>query len=394
MLARALLCVAFLAQLTDCLRPPKYVWPLGNTTVHREVMSGRDAHLPANDQCFVFSDGYPDFPYRALTLTGEDGSFVDFYMRGKSDLNDLAVSMWVFPIGEPEGTIINYMCETGNVIKIAVLESLLFVSFWDEYGVSVGATAVPELLVADAWNHLVISREYESGRIKVFHNGGLVDDIDDDFPNKIPLPGKGSMRLGSSQKDKGDTRFKGRFACFQFYMTTPTEAEVKASKDFCKPDKWKIIPEITLETRTIDGVEKGCVTDYVEPSEMGNAEPKECEVMDMACLVSGLNWNWVLRKNNWKASSRDTAYFHRIAKDQIPTASDNSILGDFFATDKKVCTRACLRVKGCRAFSATPLQPGEVEGESAANATTRCALYKKILEATQDKPGAVYFSLR
>ncbi|GFS21948.1 hypothetical protein ElyMa_005096000 [Elysia marginata] len=154
-------------QQSICVKGPKYVWPLGNTTVHREIMSGRDAHLPANDQCFVFSDGYPGFPYKALTLTGEGGSFVDFYMRSTTDLQDLAVSLWVFPIGEPEGTIVNYLCETGNVIKIAVLEGLLFVSFWDEYGVSVGATAVPELLVADTWNHLVVSRQYHSGRIQV-----------------------------------------------------------------------------------------------------------------------------------------------------------------------------------------------------------------------------------
>ncbi|RUS78873.1 hypothetical protein EGW08_013348 [Elysia chlorotica] len=356
-------------------------------------MSGRDAHLPPTDQCFVFSEGYPGFPYKALTLTGEAGSFVDFYMRGTSDLKDLAVSVWIFPIGEPQGTLLNYLCETGNVIKIAVLESLLFVSFWDEYGVSVGATAVPELLVADSWNHLVVSRQFDSGRIQVYHNGKLVDDIDDDFPNKIPLPAKGSMRLGSSQKDKGDLSFKGRFACFQFFLAAPTLEEVQASKDYCKPDKWKIIPEIALETRTIDGVEKGCVTDYVEPSDSPDVEPKDCEVVDMGCLVSGVNWNWFLRKNNLKAGHRDTAYFNLINRDKIPSSSDQSILGNFLATETKICSRSCLRIKGCKAYSATPV-PLVERVESSANATTRCALYKRVAEATQAQPGAVYFAMR
>ena len=56
------------------------------------------------------------------------------------------------------------------MIKIAVLGGQLFAWFWDEYGVSVGATAIPDLLTADQWNHLFISREFETGRIKVILN--------------------------------------------------------------------------------------------------------------------------------------------------------------------------------------------------------------------------------
>jgi hypothetical protein len=56
---------------------------------------------------------------------------------------------------------------TGDIFKLAVLQGLLFVSFWDEFGVSVGATALPDLLAPNKWSHLVISREFETGRIKV-----------------------------------------------------------------------------------------------------------------------------------------------------------------------------------------------------------------------------------
>ncbi|GFS21951.1 hypothetical protein ElyMa_005096100 [Elysia marginata] len=150
---------------------------------------------------------------------------------------------------------------------------------------------------------------------------------------------------------------------------------------------------VNLETRTIDGVEKGCVTDYVEPSDTPDVEPKECQVVDLACLVSGVNWNWFLRKNNWKASHKDTAYFHLVARDKIPGSSDPAILGNFLATDTKVCTRSCLRIKGCQAYSASPLDVEEKD-ESAANATTRCGLYKRVSDATQAVTGAVYFSMR
>lgn len=63
-------------------RAPSYLWPLGNTTVHHEVMHGHDAHLPDASQCFVFQTGYPGLPYDAITL-GSPGAFVDFHFAGE-----------------------------------------------------------------------------------------------------------------------------------------------------------------------------------------------------------------------------------------------------------------------------------------------------------------------
>ncbi|CAG5121821.1 unnamed protein product [Candidula unifasciata] len=345
-------------------------------------MEGRDGHLPASSQCFVFSEGFPGFPYKAINLPGRENSYVDFYLNGKADFRDLTISLYVYPSGEPEGTILNYMCETGDIIRVAVLQGLLFVSFWDEYGVSVGATALSEVFLADTWSHLLISREFETGRIKIFHNGQNIDDIDDDFPNKIRLPVKGSIRLGSAQKDHNDQKFNGRFACFQFYTCVLTDAEVATSKEYCMPEKWNIVPKINLETREVDGEVRQCVTGYVAPSEV-DFQPKECDFIDMGCIASGVNWNWVLSKNQWTASSRDNAHFHLIGRDRVPVAAEGSVLGNVRTTNKMTCSRLCLRVHGCKAFSWLG-QTGN---------TTQCLLYKNILSATQIQEGARYFSL-
>ncbi|BFZ12869.1 hypothetical protein BsWGS_15907 [Bradybaena similaris] len=373
-----ILLVAMVA--ADC--SPKYVWPLGDSTVHKEVMEGRDGHLPASSQCFVFSDSYPGVPYKAITLSGKDNSYVDFYLNGKADFTDLTISLYIRPTDEPEGTILNYMCETGDIIKVAVLQGLLFVSFWDEYGVSVGATAIPDVLTANTWSHLVVSRQFDSGRIKIFHNGQNIDDIDDDFPNRIRLPTKGSIRLGSSQRDKNDVKFKGQFACFQFYTCALTDAEVATSKQFCLPEKWNMAPIIHLETRNVEGQERQCVTGYVAPSEV-DIQPKECHFIDMACLASGVNWNWVLSKNQWTASSRDNAHFQLIGRDRIPMADGASVLGNVQTTNKMTCSRLCLRIQGCKAFSSL---------QQTTN-TTQCILYNSISAASQIQDGARYFSL-
>lgn len=83
-------------------------------------------------------------------------------------LQDLSLSFYVFPIGgKPQGTVLNYRCPSGNVIKMAVMESLFLVSFWDEYGVSVGVTAISDMLTSDSWNHVVVVRRFSTGNIQV-----------------------------------------------------------------------------------------------------------------------------------------------------------------------------------------------------------------------------------
>ncbi|XP_055891329.1 uncharacterized protein LOC106053633 isoform X2 [Biomphalaria glabrata] len=318
----------------------------------------------------------------AITLTGDEESYVDFYLDGKVELTDLAFSLLVYPLGEPKGTLLNYLCNTGNVIRASVLEGLLIISFWDEYGVSVGATAVSEVLISDRWHHLLVSREYNTGRIKVFHNGELIDDIDDDFPNKIRLPSKGSIRLGSAQKDTDD-KFKGRFSCFQLYTSLPTNEDVRSSLKYCNPDQWKIHPQILLEQKTVGGVEKLCVADYVVPREDEDLEPKSCDVLNMACLTSELNWDSVLLKNKWSSSLRDSAYFHLIGRDKLPSGADGLVIGDILVTEKKLCSRLCLRVNGCQAFSSTKLTSN----------TSRCIMYQDVTRHVQPKLDTFYYSL-
>lgn len=62
---------------------PQYVWPLGNTSMHHEVMRGHDAHLPDANQCFALQQGYPGIPYDAMVLTGSPTSYVDFHFSGE-----------------------------------------------------------------------------------------------------------------------------------------------------------------------------------------------------------------------------------------------------------------------------------------------------------------------
>ncbi|XP_025115126.1 uncharacterized protein LOC112576693 isoform X1 [Pomacea canaliculata] len=204
--------------------------------MHHEVMRGHDAHLPDANQCFALQQGYPGIPYDAMVLTGSPTSYVDFHFSGEVNFRDLSLSFYVFPIGgKPQGTVLNYRCPSGNVIKMAVMESLFLVSFWDEYGVSVGVTAISDMLTSDSWNHVVVVRRFSTGNIQIYHNGQLLEDLDDDFPNGIRLPVSGVMRLGRGQ-DEDEEGLHGRYTCLQVFAAALSRDDVANVGDVLSAD--------------------------------------------------------------------------------------------------------------------------------------------------------------
>ena len=54
---------------------PTYLWPLGSTSAHQEVMKKHNALLPSTTKCFATQSGVPDLPYDAITF-----GYHDFYM--------------------------------------------------------------------------------------------------------------------------------------------------------------------------------------------------------------------------------------------------------------------------------------------------------------------------
>ncbi|XP_070178306.1 uncharacterized protein [Littorina saxatilis] len=370
-------------------RIPNYLWPLGNTTVHHEVMQGHDGHLPEATQCFLFKQGYPGLPYNAITL-GSPGAFVDFHFGGEVNFQDLSLSFYIYPAGaNTQGTLLSYKCPTGNVIRLSVMQGLFFVSFWDEYGVSVGMTAIPALLSAQTWNHVVLIREFATGKIQIYHDGEMVEDLDDDFPNGIQLPTSGAMRLGKGQGD-ADPGFRGRYSCFQFFDAVLTRDDVRNLPANCLPDSWNLKPEVTLETQEVDGEQKQCITDYTprvlaEPIDV-QVKAVKCDVLGLHCLTGSVAWQTVMRKHKWVDSGKAVAYYRMVARGRLPTVTegDEDLLGKVSASDRRVCSRLCMRIEGCLSFAFNTRSPYGVE----------CYLYRSVLDPTEASEGTRYYAMR
>ncbi|KAH9490980.1 hypothetical protein Btru_032377 [Bulinus truncatus] len=141
--------------------------------------------------------------------------------------------------------------------------------------------------------------------------------------------------------------------------------------------------KVSVEAKSTGGVEKLCVTDYVVPREDGEPEPKTCDVIDMACLTSEINWDYISQKYKWSLSQRDAAYFHLIGRDRIPSKSEGLIIGDILVRNRKLCSRLCLRVSGCQAFSSTVQTTN----------TSRCVMYRETIEPIHLQMNTVYFTL-
>ncbi|KAL5022017.1 hypothetical protein ScPMuIL_001172 [Solemya velum] len=93
-------------------REAMYVWPLGNTTVNREVVRGKHLYLQDARDCFVFGAPLPGLPYDAIK-TGDSTTLFDAEMNSGPNFDDLSFSFYLHPDGPASGTVFQYMHETG-----------------------------------------------------------------------------------------------------------------------------------------------------------------------------------------------------------------------------------------------------------------------------------------
>ncbi|ESO85063.1 hypothetical protein LOTGIDRAFT_168084 [Lottia gigantea] len=351
--------------------------------------------MPESGLCFEFEDGYPGLPYKSIRLDGNEESYVDISLDGTIIFQDIAISFYLYPEGSKDGTLVHYLYDTGNIIRLSIMESILFVSFWDEYGVSVGATALPQVLVINQWNQLVVSREFATGTIAVYHNGKLMEELDDDFPNNIQLPVSGQLRIGRSH-DKTTDGFRGKLTCFQLFDTLPTASDISNIGEYCQPNTWTIQPNsighkmtwlltnhhntfsVMYEEKIVKGSVKQCLT-----NETKIKLPSCEELIEMRCLTNGYHWDLIMMYFNWTQSDQDAAYFSKVSDGYIPPNSQGHLLGNVVTANRKVCTRLCMRVDGCQSYAYNKVDKYK----------TKCLLYDSVLNATREDTGSKYFSV-
>ena len=68
-----------------------------------------------------------------------------------------------------------------------------------------------------------------------------MENIDDDFPNRIQIPNVGVMRLGKSIEND-DPVFTGGYTCLQVFDVFLTSNDVETINDNCFPSSWPSQP--------------------------------------------------------------------------------------------------------------------------------------------------------
>lgn len=147
---------------------------------------------------------------------------------------------------------------------------------------------------------------------------------------------------------------------------------------------------MTLETKEINGEEKQCVTDYVprkltEPIDV-QVKAVNCDVLGLHCLTGSVAWQTVMRKHKWVDSGKAVAYYRIVARGRLPTIPEGEehLLGKVSASDRRVCSRLCMRIEGCLSFAFNVRSPFGVE----------CSLYDSVLEPTEVSEGTRYYAMR
>ena len=147
---------------------------------------------------------------------------------------------------------------------------------------------------------------------------------------------------------------------------------------------------MTLETREVNGEERLCVTDYTpraltDPIDV-QVKAVNCDVLGLHCLAGSVAWQTVMRKHKWVDSGKAVAYYRIVARGRLPTVPDGEehMLGQVTASDRRVCSRLCMRVEGCLSFAYSAGSP--LGGQ--------CSLYDQVLEPTRASEGARYYAMR
>ena len=216
---------------------PAHTWPLSNMTLYEDISGNSDVIHDPGKVCFSFVSGPPDLGYSVLKMSEENSQF-DMALSENSVLKDLSISLFVYPYTEEtelSGTLLHYTYEEREIMRIRCLANTFLVSFRDEYGMSAGMMYLENFLKPEQWNHVVVTRDYKTGRITVSLDGEEMYNEDDDFSDIISFPGGGKIRIGKSQDPDDVDAFGGNFACIQMFESVIDDDDTV--QDYCMVDE-------------------------------------------------------------------------------------------------------------------------------------------------------------
>ena len=126
---------------------------------------------------------------------------------------------------------------------------------------------------------------------------------------------------------------------------------------------------------------KFCLTKRPPPP----PEIKPGHLVSMTTLSNQLHWQAFLDQFGLDDSGETNQRFRLESRDRKSSSVDD-LIGQFNVTDKKVCTRLCMRVDTCESFLIEAVQEN--------TAPQTCTLYSDAaIDLTEDSTGAKYYAV-
>ena len=108
-------------------------------------------------------------------------------------------------------------------------------------------------------------------------------------------------------------------------------------------------------------------------------------LVSMTTLTNQLHWQAFLDQFGLDDSGETNQKFRLESRDRKSNSVD-VLIGQFNVTDKKVCTRLCMRVDTCESFL--------IEAVQDTNGPQSCTLYSDaIISLTEDSVGAKFYAI-
>ncbi|VDI46679.1 Hypothetical predicted protein [Mytilus galloprovincialis] len=233
------------------------LWPLSNVTYTTEIKhNSPNQDRSAGCNIKFVQDMPPNF--QNLAVSSDDDHWIDIRIEANTAyLNkDYTFSGW-FKISNPNGALFHFKSDdyytTGEFLEMKAVLASSNIIFKRKLKTANETGYFAVTLSLNNWHYFTFGIDRSNGKMKIYIDENLVDEVDDGFMDNIDIMLPGTLRIGRSF-DEVDPNLIGEVTCFAYHIDK-IDVPLSDSENECKnttPDETyiPICPDRNVGTYT------------------------------------------------------------------------------------------------------------------------------------------------
>ena len=212
------------------------LWPLSNVTYTTEIKhNSPNQDRSAGCNIKFVQDMPPNF--QNLAVSTDDDHWIDIRIEANiAYLNkDYTFSGW-FKISNPNGALFHFKSDdyytTGEFLEMKAVLASSNIIFKRKLKTANETGSFAVTLSLNNWHYFTFGIDRSNGKMKIYIDENLVDEVDDGFMDNIDIMLPGTLRIGRSF-DEVDPNLIGEVTCFAYHIDK-IDVPLSDSENECK----------------------------------------------------------------------------------------------------------------------------------------------------------------